>query len=80
NALQRLLSERDNSIAWLINLKNANWDNTYKHPLLGNITAGMFLSSWLAHDYLHIKQITKIKYEYFKKISGDKVAYAGDWK
>lgn len=80
NALQRLLSERDNSIAWLSNLKNANWDNTYQHPLLGNITAEMFLSSWLAHDYLHIKQITKIKYDYFKEISGDKISYAGDWK
>ncbi len=80
NALQRLLSERDNSIVWLSNLKNANWDNTYQHPLLGNITAEMFLSSWLAHDYLHIKQITKIKYDYFKEISGDKISYAGDWK
>lgn len=80
NALQRFLSERDNSIAWLTDLKNVKWENTYKHPLPGDITAGMFLSSWLAHDYLHIKQITKIKYDYFKEISGNKVSYAGEWK
>lgn len=49
-------------------------------PLLGDITAEMFLSSWLAHDYLHIKQITKLKYDYFKEVSGGKVAYAGEWK
>ena len=61
NVLQRFLLERDNSLAWLNDLKNAKWDNVYKHPLLGDISAEMFLSSWLAHDYLHIKQPTKIK-------------------
>lgn len=80
NVLQRFLLERDNSVAWLNDLKNAKWDNVYKHPLLGDISAEMFLSSWLAHDYLHIKQITKIKYDYFIEMSGDKVGYAGEWK
>ncbi len=80
NVLQRFLLERDISVAWLNDLKNAKWDNVYKHPLLGDITAEMFLSGWLAHDYLHIKQITKIKYDYFKEMSGDKIFYAGEWK
>ena len=80
NVLQRFLLERDNSIAWLSDLKNPKWNNIYRHPLLGDINAEIFLSSWLAHDYLHIKQITKIKYDYFKEMSGDKVGYAGEWK
>lgn len=80
NVLQRFLLERNNSLTWLDDLKNAKWDNVYKHPLLGDISAETFLSSWLAHDYLHIKQITKIKYDYLKEISKDKVSYAGEWK
>jgi hypothetical protein len=80
NILQRFLLERDNSLAWLNGLKNAKWENVYKHPLLGDLSAEIFLSSWLAHDYLHIKQLTKIKYDYFREISEDKVDYAGEWK
>ena len=78
--LQKFLSERDNSVAWLQSIVNPKWDNVHKHPKLGDLSAEMFLSSWLAHDYLHIKQITKIKYDYFKQLSGDKVGYAGEWK
>lgn len=79
-ALQRFLSERDHSIEWLATLANPKWDNAYKHPKFGDMTAEMFFTSWLAHDYLHIKQITKIKYDYFKSVAGDKILYAGEWK
>ena len=78
--LEKFLEERENSIEWLTSLADPKWDNVHKHPVLGDLSAEMFLSSWLAHDYLHIKQITKIKYDYFKQLSGDKVGYAGDWK
>lgn len=80
NALQRFLSERDNSIAWLNTLTAPKWENAHNHPKFGPLTAEMFFTSWLAHDYLHIKQITKIKYDYFKSIAGDKISYAGEWK
>ncbi|HUS01375.1 MAG TPA: DinB family protein [Chitinophagaceae bacterium] len=79
-ALEIFLTERDNSVEWLNTLNDPKWDNTHKHPKLGDLTAGMFFTSWLAHDYLHIKQITKIKYDYFKEMSGDKISYAGEWK
>ena len=79
-AIQKFLAERDNSIEWLNALTNPKWENVHKHPKLGDLSAEMFLSSWLAHDYLHIKQITKIKYDYFKQLSADKVTYAGEWK
>ncbi len=46
---------------------------------MGTITAGMFLYSWLAHDYLHIRQITKIKYDYLGITAPDNIAYAGNW-
>jgi len=79
-ALQKLLAERDISVEWLSSLANPLWNNVHKHPKLGDLSAKMFLSSWLAHDYLHIKQITKIKYDYCKALSGDAVGYAGEWK
>ena len=80
NALQKFLAERDMSIKWLNTLADVKWSNVHKHPTLGDLSAEMFLTSWLAHDYLHIKQITKIKYDYLKEVSGNKVGYAGEWK
>jgi hypothetical protein len=79
-ALQKFLSERDKSIEWLNTLTDPKWENAHQHPKLGELTAEMFFTSWLAHDYLHIKQITKIRYDYLKEIAGDKISYAGEWK
>jgi hypothetical protein len=33
----------------------------------------------MAHDLLHIRQITKLKYDYLKYLSGQGLSYAGDW-
>ncbi|MBN8568262.1 MAG: DinB family protein [Ignavibacteria bacterium] len=77
--LNDFLIERDYSIAWLKHLKSPEWGNSYSHPKLGPLTAKMFLVNWLAHDYLHIRQIIRIKYEYLKKTSGEILLYAGDW-
>lgn len=79
-ALQRFLSERVRSIEWLRSLQEVKWDNVHRHPSLGDISAAEFLASWLAHDYLHIKQISRIKYDYWKMRSEQKVDYAGEWK
>jgi hypothetical protein len=78
--LERFLSERDDSIAWLNTLTDPKRENFHKHPTLGDMSGEMFFASWLAHDYLHIKQITKIKYDHFKSVVGDKISYAGEWK
>ncbi len=43
------------------------------------MTAKMFLSNWLAHDYLHIRQITKLKYDYLKQLTNEDLNYAGNW-
>ena len=61
--------ERENSYSWLKNLENADWNNVHKHPKLGSISAGDLLSSWVVHDFLHLRQIIKIKIEYYKTIS-----------
>jgi hypothetical protein len=72
-------AERDKSSAWLNTLGQANWSNAYKHPKLGPLSAEMFLANWLAHDYLHIRQITKLKYDYLAAASGQDLRYAGGW-
>jgi hypothetical protein len=77
--LKEFLHERDNSIKWLEHLENPKWDNFYKHPKLGDLSAKMIFANWLAHDYLHIRQILKLKYEYLKYISGEDLSYAGEW-
>lgn len=77
--VQKFLDERDSSVIWLRALPDPHWDNAYHHPTLGPRTAHMYLTNWLAHDYLHIRQITKLKYDYLKFISGDDLQYAGNW-
>lgn len=77
--LKKFLQERDASINWLRSLQDPPWDNAYIHPEFGEMKAKMFLANWLAHDYLHIRQITKLKYDYLKYLSGEDLNYAGNW-
>ncbi|WP_187388285.1 DinB family protein [Seonamhaeicola marinus] len=77
--LERFLEERTTSIAWLRTLEHANWENVYQHPQLGPITAKEFLNNWLAHDYLHLRQINRYHYLYFKANSDTSIDYAGNW-
>jgi hypothetical protein len=77
--LNNFLTERELSVIWLQTLSNAKWDNAYEHPKLGRMTAKMFLANWLAHDYLHIRQITKVKFDYLKQLTNEDLSYAGNW-
>ena len=77
--LNDFLQERKNSIAYLQQLKEPKWDNFYQHPKFGNLSAKMFFTNWLAHDYLHIRQIVKLKFDYLQITTDEKLNYAGDW-
>lgn len=77
--IDKFLDERQKSIKWLNSLSNPEWENAYIHPKFGKMTAKMFLSNWLAHDYLHIRQIIKLKFDYLKGLSDETLNYAGDW-
>jgi hypothetical protein len=79
-ALQGFLKERADSLAWLRGLKAPAWDNYDEHPVAGKITAGDIFSSWVAHDFLHIRQLTELHYRYLQhRIGSYSTAYAGDW-
>ncbi len=77
--LTGFLNKREQSVTWLHSLENPNWKNAYQHPKYGPLTAKMFLVNWVAHDYLHIRQIVKLKYDYLKELSHQNLQYAGEW-
>jgi hypothetical protein len=77
--LREFLAERQESVEWLESLHDARWENTYQHPILGPMSAKLFLCNWLAHDYLHIRQMTRTKRLYLLETSEESLDYAGDW-
>jgi hypothetical protein len=77
--LDNFCQERESSILWLNSLDAPDMTKAYIHPEYGAMTAKMFLTNWLAHDYLHIRQIIKLKFDFLKSISGESLIYAGDW-
>lgn len=79
-SLRDFLAARKHSVEWLRGLTTFDENAAYPHPALGRLTAGMLLHSWLAHDLLHIRQMTRLHYEYLQKAAGaEAVAYAGSW-
>ena len=75
----KFLAERERSTNWLQSLASPNWGHSFEHPKLGKLTAKYFLENWLAHDYLHMRQISKLKYNYLELHSGGALIYAGRW-
>lgn len=73
------LTERAASISWLKSLENPQWNNTYQHPSLGPMSAGLFLANWLAHDQLHIRQINRVKRGFLQAGIEHDLSYAGNW-
>jgi hypothetical protein len=73
------LAERERSILWLRSLNEANWDATIGFEW-GSLSAGDLLSSWLAHDLLHLRQLIELRYALTQKGSKPyRIEYAGEW-
>jgi hypothetical protein len=78
--LREFLYERDKSISWLYSLTSPNWDNTTNDPAAGPMSAKKILVNWIAHDYLHIRQILHLKYQFLKVSNNNmNLSYAGKW-
>lgn len=77
--LQKFLHERTLSIQYLKGLENPPLENFYNHASFGPLNGHFFLKNWLAHDYLHIKQITRLHYDYLGAQNAVPIAYAGKW-
>lgn len=77
---KRFVDERESSLAWLRSLKNPDWDRAYDYPGHGPVPAGEVMVSWVAHDQLHLRQISKRLYEMSIRDGAPFIAdYAGKW-
>jgi hypothetical protein len=71
--------ERENSLMWLRELSNPNWENTYTASW-GSIRAGDLMVAWVAHDILHLRQLVELKWAYgLTQYAPYSPQYAGDW-
>jgi hypothetical protein len=78
--LKNFLEERKKSIEWLRNLKVDDWNIKVTHPKFGEFAAYPMLCNWLAHDYLHIRQIIRLKYQMLEAgLKSGELGYAGEW-
>jgi len=75
----KFFRERKKSLTWLKTLEGANWTAKYKTKWR-LVTAGDMFTSWVAHDNLHIRQLTELRRARIERIAKPhRVEYAGDW-
>jgi hypothetical protein len=77
--IDKFVAEREKSLHWLASIDSPDWQRYYQHPKVGPITAELILTNWLAHDYLHIRQVIRLKYDYLKAHTIVPLDYAGEW-
>jgi hypothetical protein len=84
-ALEGFLTEREASIEWLNALKSPNWNAASKASFgpkdeVLTLSAGDILVSWVAHDFLHLRQVNELLYAWNEKRAAPySVQYAGGW-
>ena len=78
-SLDRFLTRRRESLAFLEDLESPDWTLAYEHPRLGAITAGDLITSWVAHDYRYIGQLNRLHREFLvSEVSSHSTRYAED--
>lgn len=79
SVLAEYLAERRRSTEWLAALHEPDWDRTYQFSSR-SVAAGDILLAWLAHDYLHMRQLVKLLYDYSaQRWQPYENGYAGTW-
>lgn len=79
-SVNNFLAERGRSADWLQTLSVLSWEISYEHPVWGAISAGTLLASWLAHDYLHGRQLVELHWKYTSLLAQPHTTdYAGTW-
>lgn len=79
-SLDNFFAEREKSIAWLSQLSLPKWENQNEGPN-GLLAAGDLMASWMAHDFLHIRQLTRLHWQYVGALADPySTGYAGPWK
>ena len=77
--LELFLSERRQSLEWLRGLTSPRWEAEYT-TRFGVMKAGDMLSSWVAHDHLHMRQLVELRRQRVLRLTQPyDVRYAGEW-
>jgi hypothetical protein len=76
---RKFFGEREKSLAWLRKIRNSDWNVSYKSKF-GTMRAGDMFTSWVAHDNLHIRQLTELRRARIERIVKPyHIQYAGEW-
>ena len=76
---EKFFAERNKSLEWLKGLSETDWEITYTSQY-GSMKAGEMFSCWVAHDNLHIRQLTELRRKWIERITQPyDIQYAGDW-
>jgi len=79
-SLGNFLQERQKSLDWLQGLAAPDWESGRKAPWGGMMRAGDMLAAWLAHDFLHIRQLNELHYAHWAQTADPYgVRYGGEW-
>lgn len=84
-SLDGFLEERRISVAWLTALTSPDWDASAEVPFgpqrdIRIFKAGDVLVSWVAHDFLHMRQMIELLYSWNERRAFPyPVEYAGGW-
>ena len=77
-SLAHFLEERRRSVAWLRGIGTADMGATHDDPSHGPLRAGDLLAAWLAHDLIHVRQLTHLHYQWLERAAAPyRTDYAG---
>lgn len=82
-SLARFVQLRTQSLQWLeprLAEIGDKAEQAYVHPKFGPTMLGEVFAGWVAHDQLHLRQITKRLFQLTQRDAGNfSTRYAGDW-
>lgn len=79
-SVTNFLQEREQSLEWLRGLLEPDWESGVIAPNGKKFRAGEMLASWLAHDFLHIRQLNELHYAHWRQTAAPyDIRYAGEW-
>ncbi len=78
--MERFASDRKKSLEWLRGLsRELDWENSHTQGTL-TLKAGDVAASWAAHDLLHLRQLTRRRFQILTARTGSfSTRYAGPW-
>jgi len=77
--VRKFIEERQASLQWLKKLESPDWEATVPSPF-GAMKPGDILSSWVAHDNLHMRQLVELRrWRIMEMTAPFNIRYAGEW-